>query len=471
MVVFRPWNDFIRNPVRPAGLKIALHRERWMNVDLLIYNGTILTVNSKFDIIENGFICVKNGKLERIESCGQKEVFPEATEVIDAKGCIVMPGLVNAHTHLPMTLFRGLADDQPLAVWLDHIFPAESNHIHSESVRYGTLLACAEMILSGTTTCCDGYFLEDEVAGAVIDSGMRAVLGQGIIDFPAPGVPNPSDNVKTAEKFIRKWQDMTPTVTPSVFCHSPYTCSADTLKKAKKAADSKGVLFQIHVAETRNEWDQTRLEHRTTPVRHLDRMGILDENTLLVHTIWVDSEDIEVIARREARICVTTESEMKLASGIAPVPDFLRSGITVGLGTDGCASNNNLDLFQEMDLTAKLHKVCTLDPTVMGARAVLEMATIDGAKAIGLDKEIGSLEPGKQADMIIIDMNKPHLVPMYDPVSHLVYTVRGSDIRDVVISGRMILKDRKILTLDLSDILESVSEIAECIKKTNRRFI
>jgi 5-methylthioadenosine/S-adenosylhomocysteine deaminase len=454
------------------GLKNKLFREQRMNFDLVIHNGTILTVNSEFDIIKNGYIGIRGDRIERVEVLNEGQPFPQAREVIDAKGGIVMPGLVNTHTHLPMTLFRGLADDQPLAVWLnDHIFPAESQFIRTESVRYGTLLACAELIMSGTTTCCDGYFLEDEVALAVCDSGLRAVLGQGIIDFPSPGVPDPSDNVKNAEKFIEKWKGRIAAVTPSVFCHSPYTCSEDTLKKAKKAADSKGVLFQIHAAETKNERDQTRFKHQTTPIKYLDRIGVLDQNTLLVHTIWVDSEDIEIISCRGAKVAVTTESEMKLASGIAPIPKFLRSGITVGLGTDGCASNNNLDLFQEMDLTAKLHKVCTLDPTAVDAKSVIEMATIGGAKAIGLDKEIGSLEPGKQADMIIIDVNKPHLVPMYDPVSHIVYTVKGSDIRDVIISGRMILKDQEMLTLDTMDILENVALIAEGIKETNSRFV
>jgi 5-methylthioadenosine/S-adenosylhomocysteine deaminase len=226
------------------------------------------------------------------------------------------------------------------------------------------------------------------------------------------------------------------------------------LIEAKEAANSKGLLFQIHAAETKHERDQILSEQRATPISYLDRIGILDKNTLLVHAIWIDENDMETIARNDAKVSVTTESEMKLASGIAPVPALIEAGITVGLGTDGCASNNDLDLFGEMDLTAKLHKVSILDPTVMDAQTVLRMATMGGAKALGLAGHIGSLEPGKQADLIIIDINKPHLVPMYNPVSHIVYAVSGSDVCDVIVSGKILLRNRKILTLDLEDILE-----------------
>ena len=438
-----------------------------MVFDIVIHNGIIITVNADFDIIEDGVVCIKDGKIEQVEARPASLSHIEAKEMIDAKGGIVMPGLVNTHTHLPMTLFRGLADDLPLMEWLnEHIFPAEGKHINPESVKLGSLLACVEMILSGTTTCCDGYFYEDEVASAVDMSGMRAVLGQGVIDFPAPGVPDPSSNIENAVAFTEKWKDLSPLITPSIFCHSPYTCSIETLKKAKDAAVSQGLLFQIHAAETRTEQDQIQSEHQTTSIQFLDRIGILDQNTLLVHTIWVDDDDIETIAKRRAKISHNPESNMKLASGIAPVVDFIKAGIWVGLGTDGCASNNNLDLFQEMDMTAKLHKVNALDPTVMDARTVLNMATIGGAKTIGLDKDIGSLEIGKQADLIIIDIDKPHLVPMYNPVSHIVYSVRGSDVRDVLVAGRILTRDHKLLSIDLEEILEKVSAISEIIKKT-----
>jgi len=438
-----------------------------MRFDTVIHNCTIITVNPEFEIIEYGIICIRNGRIEQISTQNHDQELPDSNDVIDAKGGIVMPGLVNTHTHLPMTLFRGLADDLPLDKWLnEHIFPAERKHINPESVRTGALLGCAEMLISGTTTCCDGYFLEDNVASAVYDSGMRAVLGQGVIDFPAPGIAEPSENIKNAVEFSEKWLDFSSNITPSIFCHSPYTCSAKTLKKAK--ASAKGLLFQIHAAETKSEWDQIQSEHKTSPVKYLDRIGVIDQNTLLVHGIWVDDTDIEIIANRHAKVAHNPESNMKLASGIAPVPDFLEAGITVGLGTDGCASNNNLDLFQEMNVAAKLHKVNTLDPTIMDARTVLKMATIESAKAIGLDKKIGSLEIGKLADLIIIDTNSPHLVPMYDPVSHIVYTIRGSDVRDVFVGGKMIIRNKKLLTIDLAGVMKRASWLGKAIYLTNQ---
>jgi 5-methylthioadenosine/S-adenosylhomocysteine deaminase len=416
-------------------------------------------------MINNGVLCIKNDTLAKIEPHENHTPLPEGKKIIDAQGGIIMPGLVNTHTHLPMALFRGLADDLPLSVWLnEHIFPAESNHIHPESVRLGALLSGAEMLLSGTTTCCDGYFYEDNVAAAVNDIGMRAILGQGVIDFPAPGVSKPEDNVDNAIRFIQKWKNISPLITPSMFCHSPYTCSEATLKKAKDAADANGVLFQIHTAETKDEYVSIQTKHHTTPVKYLDKIGIIDQNTLLVHAVWLDNDDIEIMANRRASVSHNPESNMKLASGIAPVPALLKAGVTVGLGTDGCASNNNLDLFSEMDTAAKLHKVNTMDPTVMDAVTVLKMATIDGAKSLGLQDIIGSLEVGKKADVIIIDTRKPHLIPVYNPVSHIVYAAKGSDVQDVIVDGKVLLKNRKLMTVDMEDILEKVADIASHIK-------
>ena len=439
-----------------------------MNFDTIIHNCTIITVNPEFDIIKHGTICIKDGRLEQISAKAHDQESPDSKKVIDAKGGIVMPGLINTHTHLPMTLFRGLADDLPLNIWLnEHIFPAEQKHVNPETVRYGTLLACSEMLLSGTTTCCDGYFLEDTVAKAVNDSGMRAVLGQGVIDFPAPGVSDPSENIKTAVEFAKKWLGVSPNIIPSIFCHSPYTCSTRTLKDAKAYADNKGILFQIHVSETKQELNQIQSEHRMTPIEYLDSIGILDANTLLAHCIWIDEHDIEIIAKQNAKISHNPESNMKLAAGIAPVPRCLKAGITVGLGTDGCASNNDLDLFQEMDTAAKLHKVVSHDPTVMDAKSVIIMATIAGAKAIGLGNETGSIEVGKQADLIIIDTDKPHLTPMYNPVSHIVYAAQGSDVRDVLVAGEFLVRNRKLLTLDINNILERVTEISKLISSNS----
>ena len=437
-----------------------------MTYDLIVHNGTIVTVNTSFEIIPNGLLCIKSGKLQRIEALSGSPRLPAAKETINAAGGIIMPGLVNTHTHLPMTLFRGLADDLPLDVWLNqHIFPAESDHLNPDHVRWGTLLACAEMLLSGTTTCCDGYFFENQVAEAIQTSGMRAILAQGVIDFPAPGVPNPQKNIEISKRFAAKWQNSTSLITPSVFCHSAYTCSAATLKKVKSLCVENGLLLQIHAAETDKECRQIQKEHQATPIQYLDQLGILDENTLLVHCIWVNDKDVEIIAARKARISHNPESNAKLASGIAPVPKFLESGIAVGLGTDGCASNNNLDLFHEMDMVAKLHKAEKFDPTIMDAKTVVKMATTTGARAIGLDHRIGSLQVGKQADLIVIDTRAPHMVPMYHPESHIVYTAKSSDVRDVIIEGRVLVRNRKVLHLDVGEIMTNVREIAGHIKK------
>jgi len=428
--------------------------------DILIYNAAIITVNSCFDIIPDGWVGIKNGRIASVETRDTNLSLPLANEMLDAQGGIVMPGLVNTHTHLPMTLFRGLADDLPLQTWLnEHIFPAEATWLSPESVYAGALLACAEMLLGGTTCCCDGYFYEDHAAKAMAVAGIRAVAAQGVIDFPAPGVPDPRLNIQAASEFVEKWHGAHPTISPSVFCHSPYTCSSETLKAAKKATRAEDILFQIHVAETRAERERCLSEHGVSPIKYLADLGILDPQTLLVHTIWTDDDDIEIIARYGAAVSVTTESEMKLASGIAPLPEFIRAGLAVGLGTDGCASNNDSDLFREMDITAKLHKVNTGDPCTADAETILKLATIGGAQAIGLDHLIGSIEPGKQADLIIIDTHKPHLTPVYNLPSLIVYAASGADVRDVLVDGKTVVRDRQLLTCDLNTIMANVNEM------------
>ena len=432
--------------------------------DILIHNGTVITVNPAGDIIDNGWVGIRGSQLDAVSATDANDDLPQASKVIDANGGIIMPGLVNTHTHLPMALFRGMADDLPLQQWLeDHIFPAERRHIHPDSVQIGVRLACAEMIRSGTTTCCDGYFLEDTVAATVQEIGLRAILGQGVIDFPAPGILDPSKNVAHAHRFVSRWQQSDPRLMPSVFCHSPYTCSGDTLKRAKSAATKAGVLFQIHVAETRQERDQMMADHGLTPIGYLDRLGLLDDLTLLVHCVWVDRSDIELMANRRVRVSHNPDSNAKLAAGIAPVPQMVAAGITVGLGTDSCASNNNLDMFQVMDFAAKLHKVNTQDPTVMDAAMVLQMATLKGAKALGLDQSTGSLEVGKQADVIVVNTRQPHLTPIYRPDSHIVYAARGSDVETVIVAGRLLLDHGQLTTIDIQPLIHRAADLAVTI--------
>ncbi|MCK5311133.1 MAG: amidohydrolase family protein, partial [Desulfobacteraceae bacterium] len=260
-----------------------------MGYDLIVHNGIVVTVNPDFDIFYNGIVCVKNSKVVEVKETKNNIQLPKAKQIIDANGGLIIPGLVNTHTHLPMSLFRGLADDLPLMTWLnDYIFPAEASRINPESVKQGTLLSCAELLLSGTTTCCDGYFYENEVAKAVCSTGLRAVLGQGVIDFPAPGVADPEKNNSHAKDFVEKWLDQSDRIKPSIFCHSPYTCSKETLIKAKETANQYGLLFQIHVSETKTEHNQILTEQKLSPVKYLHHLGLLDSNTLLIHAVWTD---------------------------------------------------------------------------------------------------------------------------------------------------------------------------------------
>ena len=426
--------------------------------DCLIYNACIVTVDRTFRVIEKGALAVMDRKIARVWSMDVDDSIPAARQTIDAGGAILMPGLVNAHTHLPMTLFRGLADDLPLMTWLeDYIFPAEARHINPENVYWASLLGCAELLSAGVTTICDGYFMADKVIEAVGQAGLRAVAGQGVIDFPAPGVPDPSGNVEAAAQFVAEnLLAGNDSIKPSIFCHSPYTCSARTLKSAKQKALEAGVLFQIHLAETRAELERIFAEHGCSPAQWLEHLGILDSDTLLVHCVHLDKDDINLLAKTGCRVIHCPESNMKLAAGIAPVPEMLAAGICVGLGTDSCASNNDLDLFGEMGTAARLHKVASDDPTVLDAAGVVRMATIEGARCLGWEGQTGSLEVGKDADLIILDAKAPNLIPVYHAASNIVYAARGSDVTHVMIAGRWVVLERRLLTLDINEVVEQV---------------
>ncbi len=434
-----------------------------MSNDILIINSTILPLSHKeAELIEKGFISIKDGAISALGPMTDLPDSSKAPKTIDASGHLAMPGLVNTHTHAAMSLFRGLADDLPLMTWLnEHIFPAEAKSVNQEMVYWCSKLAAAEMILAGTTTVADGYFLEDSAAEAFTDCGIRSVVAQGVIDFPAPGVPDPAQNVAIAAHFIDRWQDKNKLVTPAIFCHSPYTCSPDTLKRAKEMARLKNTMLFIHLAETKTEVEQIQEQHNTTPVRYLDSIGILDNDTVCIHCVWLDEEEIEILAKSGAKVSTCPQSNMKLGSGIAPLKKMLAAGISVGLGTDGCASNNTLDLFSEMDLCAKLHKVRDLDQTALPAKTILEMATLGGARVLGLEKDIGDLSPGKKADIILLNLMQPHLQPFYHP-DLLVYAANGADVSTVIIDGKIVMQDRQILTFDADQAMEKVRKLADC---------
>jgi 5-methylthioadenosine/S-adenosylhomocysteine deaminase len=434
-------------------------------IDLFIKNGFILTMNPGMEIFQPGALAVRGDTIvavgPEIELQGLEA---DARKILNAGGGYILPGLINAHTHAAMTLFRGLADDLPLKTWLEeNIFPAEAHFVNPDSVYWGTLLACAEMILSGTTTCADGYFCMDGSVKAMNASGMRGVLCQGVVDFPAPGIPDPTANISEALRFVKKWNGFSSRIRPGIFCHSPYTCSPNTIRTVKEICRGNQVPFFIHAAETREEVSLIKSRYGNTPIRHLDHLQILDAQTVVVHAIHVDTEEMERLAQTRTGVVHCPESNMKLASGMAPVVEMLNQGVLVGLGTDSCASNNDLDLFKEMDTAAKLGKVRSLDPTVMDARAVLRMATNEGARVLGLEKVIGSLEIGKKADVIFLDRNHPHLVPCYDPFSLMVYSAQGSDVHSVMIEGRMVMENRKILNFDVEEVMDRVVRISRGI--------
>jgi len=435
-----------------------------MHQDILINNVTLLPLaDGQTEIIASGFLSIKDGNIAALGPMAEIPAAITAEKTIDGAGCLLMPGLVNTHTHAPMTLFRGLADDLELMTWLnEHIFPAEANSVNPEMVYWCSKLAAVEMILAGTTTVADGYFLEDKVAQAFADCGLRAVAAQGVIDFPAPGVPDPAKNVEAAAVFIDAWQDRNDLVTPAIFCHSPYTCSPETLKRAKEMARQKNVKLFVHVAETEAEVKQIQERHNATPVRYLDSLGILDRHTICVHCVWLDDEEMEILARSNATVSTCPQSNMKLGAGIAPLKELLSRNIPVGLGTDGCASNNTLDLFQEMDRCAKLHKVKDLDPTALPAGQILQMATRGGAEILGLQEKIGSLAPGKTADLVLLDLQQPHLQPFYSQ-DLLVYAANGADVSTVIINGRLVVENRRILTSDVQEIMDRVRELARSL--------
>ena len=410
------------------------------------------------DCIQDAFLLTSGNVIAAIGPMTEAPA-PDYARVIDASGKLVMPGLINGHNHSAMTLFRGMADDLELTAWLhDHIFPAEARLISPEMVYWCTRLAAAEMILSGTTCVADAYFFSGMSSQALSDCGMRAVIGHGIVDFPVPSVPDPAKNVETVAAFISQWLGRDPLITPAVFAHAPYTCSPVTLRKAQKLAADTGVRFFLHIAETRNEMDMIIDPHGTSPIRHLAALDLLDRNTVCVHGVWLDDEDLDLVAQSGATVVTCPQSNLKLASGIARVRHMENRGIPVGIGTDGCASNNSLDMFREMDMLAKIQKIACQDATVLPAQNALHCATLGNAGLLNLSK-VGKLEAGWQADLILLDLKRPHLTPFYNP-DLLVYAASGTDVETVMVNGRLVMENRQILSFDLEETKTRVNELA-----------
>jgi 5-methylthioadenosine/S-adenosylhomocysteine deaminase len=389
-----------------------------------------------------------------------------ARETIDARGKVVIPGLINGHTHVPMTLFRGLADDLDLQEWLTkYIFPAEAKNVTEEFVRVGTRLGLAEMIRGGTTTYCDMYYFEDAIADETSKAGVRGLLGETVIDFPVADNKTWPEAMAYTEKFINKWKG-NPLITPAIAPHAPYTVSEEHLKAVRALSDRTGAPIVIHISETRREVEDSLKNKGATPVDYLARIGFLNNRVVGAHLVHTTPEEITVLKRLGVGVVHNPQSNMKLASGVAPVPQMLQADLGLGLGTDGAASNNDLNMWEEIDTTAKLHKVFTMDPKVVTAQEAFEMATIRGARALHMEREIGSIEKGKRADLVVVDLDDLNQMPFYNIYSELVYATKADDVRHVIVEGRVIMRDRRLLTLDEQDIKARARVFREQIIKS-----
>jgi len=434
-------------------------------VTLIVTNAIVVTMDGAGRVLSPGALAIEGRDIVAVDTPSAIAAGYRAKDSIDARGAVVMPGLINTHTHAPMVLYRGLADDLALMDWLQkYIFPAEAKTVNPAFVRAGTRLAALEMIRSGTTTYADMYYFEEEIARVTKAAGLRGVLGQTIIKFPVPDARTPEEGLSRTERFIREFvaDDL---IVPAVAPHAMYTLEAETLKGARALANRHHVPVILHLAETQDEVKIAAEQHKATPVGYLESLGFFGPRTLAAHTVHLTSRDIDILKQRGVGVSHNPESNMKLASGTAPVPALRRAGVPVGLGTDGAASNNDLDMFEAMRQAALLHKLQSGDPRTLPAADVLAMATREGAAALGMEKIIGSLEPGKRADLIVVSMSAARQTPMYDPLSHLVYTTRGDDVRTTIVNGKILMREGKVLTLNEPAVLAEARKLAAEVRQ------
>ncbi len=414
----------------------------------------ILTMDNKLTEFQKGDIIIKDGKIIDIGKNKKNEYYGKT---IVCKDKIAIPGLINTHTHAAMSLLRGYGSDNPLKVWLEeYIWPVEGKFVSYEFVKDGTELAVYEMLKNGITTFVDMYFYENAVADVLNKVGMRGVLSGGILDFPIPGAKTPDEAIQKTEQFYNAYKN-SEYITVAVGPHAPYTCSPETLKKAMNLSEKYNLLYHIHLAETKVEVEQIKEKYGSTPIKHLDKLGLLNDRVLAAHVVHPTDEEIELMAEKGVKVTHCPESNLKLASGIAPVPKMLERGVCVSVGTDGTASNDDLDIIGEISTSAKIHKGYNLDPTVVNAKEALLMATRKGAEAIKMEDKIGSLEIGKRADITLIDISKIHLNPLFDPYTQIVYSSKGSDVDTVIINGDIKVLNGEVLTLDRAELLEKAN--------------
>jgi 5-methylthioadenosine/S-adenosylhomocysteine deaminase len=437
-------------------------------VSLILTGGIVVTMDSTARVLSPGAVAIDGRNIVAVDAPDAISSRYSSQTVIDAAGQVVMPGLINTHTHAPMVLYRGLADDLALMDWLQkYIFPAEAKTVTPDFVRAGTRLAVLEMIESGTTTYADMYYFEEEVARVTREAGLRGVLGQTIIQFPVADAKTPKDGLTRTESFIKEFAN-DELIVPAVAPHSMYTLDSGTLKAARALADRARVPVLIHLSETADEIKTSSEAHKASPTAYLESLGFWGPRTIAAHGVWLSPADMTILSRHHVAVSHNPESNMKLASGAAKVSDMQRTGLVVALGTDGAASNNDLDMFEAMRQAAFLAKLQTSDPRAVPARKALEMATIDGARALGMESLIGSLEAGKRADVITVSMTAARQTPMYDPLSHLVYVTRGDDVNTTIVNGRILMRDRKVMTLDKTRVLSDARALAEKVKAAVR---
>jgi 5-methylthioadenosine/S-adenosylhomocysteine deaminase len=432
---------------------------------LVIANGVVITVDGGRRILNPGSIAINGADIVAVDTPASIAARFKAADTIDATGKVVMPGLINTHTHAAMVMYRGLGNDLALMDWLQkYIFPAEAKTVSPEFVRVGTRLAALEMIQSGTTLYADMYYFEEEVARVTKAAGLRGVLGQTVIEFPVPDAKTPAEALMRTEVFAKEFLG-DELITPSVAPHAVYTLDAKTLSAVSALARRLNIPIQIHLAETSAETGMSQERHKMRPVAILESLGLWAPFTIGAHAVWINPEEIALLKQRNVGVSNNPESNMKLSSGTAPVMGYRQAGVHVGIGTDGAASNNDLDMFEAMRQAAFQQKLITMDPTAISAPEALEMATIGGARVLGQHARVGSLEPGKRADLIIVGMSKARQTPLFDPVSQIVYASRGDDVETTIVNGKILMRDRKVLTLDEARVLSEARAAADLVRK------
>ena len=446
-------------------LWVSIAAQQPASVSLIVNNGIVITVDGARRVLNPGSVAIDGASIVAVDTPAAIAARFKASDTIDATGKVVMPGLINTHTHAAMVMYRGLGNDLALMDWLQkYIFPAEAKTVSPEFVRIGTRLAALEMIQSGTTLFADMYYFEEEVARVTKAAGLRGVLGQTVIEFPVPDAKTPADAIRRTEAFAKEF-DHDELVTPSIAPHSVYTLDANTLQAVSALAKQLMIPIQIHLSETSAEIGMSEDRHKMRPVAVLEQLNFWAPTTLAAHGVWINDEEIALLKRRDVGVANNPESNMKLASGTAPVLKYRRAGVNVGLGTDGAASNNDLDMFEAMRQAAFQQKLVSMDPTAISAAEALEMATIAGAAALGRRQRLGSLEAGKLADLIVVNVSRPRQQPLFDPVAQIVYTTRGDDVETTIVNGRILMRDRKVLTLDEAVVVREARAAADLVRK------